>query len=102
MIEIVVVGDVDPDGVERRRHRVGVVVVLVAANAEVRSRKSSRCSGGVNPSGERSLSPVSTFWASTAPRIWKNSSRLFAEMARNLSRSSTGTLCRAPGRGRGG
>ena len=58
----------------------------------MRSRNSSRCSSGVSPSGERSLSPVSTFWASTAPRTWKNSSRLCAAIARNLARSSTGHL----------
>src|ERR1017187_8980951 len=62
-----------------------------SAQPLVRPRKRSRRSRVVSPSGERSLSPVSTFWASTAPRTWKNSSRLWAAMAKNLARSSTGT-----------
>ena len=44
----------------------------------------------VKPSGERALRPSRCCRVSVATRIMKNSSRLFAAMARNFTRSSSG------------
>ena len=54
------------------------------------SRTAASCSSAVRPSGERATLPASTCWRSPATRTWKNSSRLPAKMARNLTRSSSG------------
>ena len=55
-----------------------------------RSRAASSCSCGVRPSGEWAALPTCACWRSPAIRTWKNSSRLPAKMARNLTRSSSG------------
>ena len=61
-----------------------------ATSSRTRSRAAASCSAGVRPSGARVTAPASTCWRSPAMRTWKNSSRLPAKIARNLTRSSSG------------
>ena len=61
-----------------------------ATRSRTRWRAAASCSSAVRPSGERSTLPASTCWRRPATRTWKNSSRLPAKMARNLTRSSSG------------
>ena len=61
-----------------------------ATSSSTRSRAAASCSSAVRPSGERATLPASTCWRRPATRTWKNSSRLPAKMARNLTRSSSG------------
>ena len=46
---------------------------------------------GVRPSGVAGASPAATWSLRPATRTWKNSSRFWLKMARNLARSSSGT-----------
>ena len=58
--------------------------------SRTRSRAAASCSAGVRPSGARATAPASICWRRPAMRTWKNSSRLLAKIARNLTRSSSG------------
>ena len=61
-----------------------------ADSSPARSRTTSICSTAVRPSGERPLTPAAIWSFRPAMRTWKNSSRFWLKMARNLTRSRSG------------
>ena len=63
---------------------------MLGDELRTRSRAAASCSAGVRPSGARVTAPASTCWRRPAMRTWKNSSRLPAKIARNLTRSRSG------------
>src|SRR4051794_8732759 len=62
------------------------------SRSRVRSVTRASCSRMVSQSGERTVSPVLCRRLSPAMRTMKNSSRLLAKIARNLTRSSRGRV----------
>ena len=63
-----------------------------AANSCTRADIAVNASAGVSPSGSLLLSPSNNMALSRATRTIKNSSRLALKIARNFTRSKSGTL----------
>ena len=88
--DLAVVEQLDPGAREGRGARPGR---STSAPPRARARgPGSRAAGppGPNPPTGTLARPARTCWRSPATRIWKNSSRLFATIARNFTRSSRG------------
>src|SRR4051812_48982353 len=65
------------------------------ASSSTASRISSNCCAGVRPSGVGTVMPAAAWSLRPATRTWKNSSRFWLKMARNLARSSRGVVARS-------
>ena len=92
----------DPDRAQRRHDLVDEDAQGPLVERVDPSRMSSSCSGGGAPvGGVVAVTPAATWSFRPATRTWKNSSRFWLKMARNLARSSRARAGRQPARGRG-